>query len=81
MARKGQTPGRVKNLLGVARIYYKPTLGKIVIRKPGVIRRSDKVIAINEKVAAAKPAAKCKGLGSWDKFVKCLREEMKKAVA
>jgi hypothetical protein len=37
-----------------------------------------KVIARNEKVAAAKPAAKCKGL-PWEKFVACLSEQMKKA--
>ena len=77
VAKKGQTPGRVRNLLGVSRIYYKPSLGKFVIRKAGVIRRSDKVIARNESVAAAKPAKACKGK-PWGEFVTCLSEEMKK---
>ena len=72
-----ETPGRVRNLLGVARIYYKPSLGKFVIRKPGVNRRSEKVIARNQKVAAAKPAKACAGK-AWNDFVKCLREQMKK---
>ncbi len=71
----GQTPGRVRNLLGVSRIYYKPSLGKFVIRKPGVIRRSTKVLERNKKVRASPPATKCKGL-PWDQFVACLAKEM-----
>jgi len=77
MAKKGQTRGRVKNVMGFTRVYYKPTLGKLIFRNPGVNRQSDAVIARNEKVATAKPASRCKGL-KWDKFVSCLREEMKK---
>ncbi|MEM2187768.1 MAG: hypothetical protein QW692_00115 [Nitrososphaerota archaeon] len=75
--KKGQTRGKVINTPYGTRVYYKPTLGKIVFRKPGVIRRSDKVIDRNRKVAAAKPASKCKGL-PWDKFVVCLRQNMPK---
>ena len=77
--KKGSTPGRVRNLLGVSRIYYKPSLGKFVIRKPGVIRRSDKVLAINRKVRANPPAKKCKGK-PWDEFVACLSREMEAVV-
>jgi len=77
--KKGSTPGRVRNLLGVSRIYYKPALGKFVIRKPGVIRRSDKVLSINQKVRASPPAPKCKGK-PWDEFVSCLSKEMKATV-
>ena len=76
-AKLGETPGRVVNTPYGTRVYYKPTLRKVIFRKPGVHRRSEKVIARNEKVAAAKPAAKCKGL-PWDKFVVCLSEQMKK---
>jgi len=73
----GATSGRVKNLLGVSRIYLKPSLGKFVIRKPGVQRRSTKVLARNEKVRASPPAAKCKGL-AWPDFVGCLAKNMPK---
>ena len=58
------------------RIFYKPSLGKVVHRAAGVMRRSKKVIRINEKVAGAPPAPKCKGL-PWKEFTKCLRKEMK----
>ncbi|MBA7649411.1 hypothetical protein ES703_57208 [subsurface metagenome] len=74
----GATAGRVRNLLGVARIYFKPSLGKFVIRKPGVIRRSEAVLARNRKIRDDPPAAKCKGL-PWDKFVTCLAKEMPKS--
>jgi hypothetical protein len=75
-----QTRGRPNTPVG-AKAFYKPTLGKLILRKPGVLRRSEKVIARNEKVAAAKPAAACKGIAAekgWKKFVTCLREQMKK---
>jgi hypothetical protein len=71
---KGQTPGSPNTPVG-AKAYYKPSLGKIVLRKPGVLRRSDKVIERNKKVAAAPPAPKCAGK-PWKEFVKCLRKEM-----
>ena len=61
------------------RIYAKPSLGKDVVRKSGVIRRSDKVRAVNEKVKAYKPAKYCKGVAAekgYDAFRKCLREQM-----
>lgn len=74
----GQTAGRVRNLLGVARIYYKPSLGKFVIRKPGVVRRSERVIAINKKFASIKPASACKGKHFSDgSFQACLREQLR----
>ncbi len=76
-AKLGQTSGHVKQNAFANRVYYKPSLRKPVIRHPGVMRRSAKVIARNEKVAASPPAPKCKGK-PWDEFVKCLSEEMKK---
>ena len=77
--KKGQTPGRVRNLLGVARIYYKPSLGKFIIRKPGVIRTSDAVLERNKKVRANPPASKCKGKHFYDgSFQACLAENMPK---
>ncbi|RSN72969.1 MAG: hypothetical protein DSO07_01075 [Thermoproteota archaeon] len=78
----GETRGRVAHaaIYGYrVRLYAKPSLGKAVLRKSGVHRRSEKVLRINEKVAAYKPASKCAGK-PWDEFVKCLRKEMKAAV-
>jgi hypothetical protein len=62
------------------KIYTKPSMdGAIIIRKRGVIRRSEKVKAINRKLAAAKPARACKGK-PWKEFVSCLREQTARAV-
>jgi predicted metal-dependent hydrolase len=76
-----QTPGRVAqvNILGNRlRIYGKPTLGKTVARKAGVTRTSPNVIAINEAMAALKPASNCKGKHFYDRsFQRCLREQLK----
>jgi hypothetical protein len=75
---KGQTAGSPNTPFGT-KVYYKPTLGKVVFRKPGVLRRSDKVLDRNKKVATAKPAAACKGIAAtkgWKGFVACLREKM-----
>jgi len=70
----GQTAGSPNTPFGT-KVYYKPALGKVVFRKPGVLRRSTRVLERNRKVAAAKPASGCKGL-EWKKFVTCLREKM-----
>ncbi|MBW2671931.1 MAG: hypothetical protein JRD89_00780 [Deltaproteobacteria bacterium] len=74
LGQKGQTAGRVINTPYGTRVYWKPSLGKIVFRKPGVIRTSDRVIERNRKWAAAPPASKCKGL-PWREFVRCLSKE------
>ena len=71
-----QTYGHVKQNAFYNRVYFKPTLGKLVIRHPGVNRTSEKVLARNEKVKAKPPATACKGL-AWDEFVACLSREMK----
>jgi hypothetical protein len=73
----GQTYGHVKQTAFSNRVYNKPSLRKPVIRHPGVIRRSAKVLARNEKVKAAPPATKCKGK-PWDAFITCLSEQMPK---
>jgi len=70
----GQTAGRVINTPYGTRVYFKPSLGKMVFRKPGVLRRSLKVIERNKKWAAAPPSPKCKGL-PWKEFVRCLSRE------
>ncbi|HDJ51103.1 MAG TPA: hypothetical protein ENF25_02760 [Thermoprotei archaeon] len=83
----------VKVTLGDAfRVYIKPSLdGRLVIRKKNTIRYSEKVKAINEKVATAKPAIRAKERCLRDHpefgnrcpikyFIKYLREEMKSAV-
>lgn len=75
MAKLGQTYGHVKQNAFANRIYYKPSLRKPVIRHPGVMRRSEDVIARNEEVAADPPAPKCEGK-PWDEFVTCLSDEM-----
>jgi hypothetical protein len=85
MAKKGLTRGRVRgsNIPGV-RPYYKGALRKVVFRPVNVIRSSDRVIAINQKLEEVRgtdraPARKCKGR-PWAQFVECLRDEMKKLV-
>jgi hypothetical protein len=80
----GQTYGHVKQTVFSNRTYNKPSLRKAVIRHPGVLRRSTKVIDRNKKVKASPPAAKCgkKGPGGtatpWDEFIACLSEQMPK---
>ncbi len=78
-----ETAGRVKHI-GNARFYFKKSLGKIIIRKSGVTRRSADVKRINQKLEALKgspqaPAHKCGGR-DWKDFVKCLKSEMKSIV-
>ena len=81
MAKLGRTPGHVEQTAFANRVYYKPSLRKPVIRYPGVFRRSEKVLEINEKLEALRgsdrhPARQCKGL-PWDEFVACMSEKMK----
>jgi len=79
----GPTVGRVAHgeLYGARiRLYRKPSIGMQVVRKSGVIRRSEKVLAINRKVKADPPAPKCKDK-PWFEFIACLSEEMAKTVA
>jgi len=79
-AKKGETKGRVAHATIYGhrvRLYAKPSLGKDVLRKAGVNRKSDAVIARNKKVEASPPAPKCEGK-PWDDFVKCLSEQMPK---
>jgi len=87
MAEKGPTSGHVFNMGDIApgtRIYFKPSLPKMIYRKAGLIRRSEKVLAINKKLEDVRgtpraPATICKGR-PWKEFIKCLRAEMKKLV-
>ena len=71
-----RTPGKIVAPFAGFRVYYKPSLGKIVFRAAGVMRRSPKLVEINKKFAAIKPASACKGL-PWKKFVACLRKQLK----
>lgn len=74
----GVTAGRVRGTaIPGTRVYYKPSLRKIVFRPTNVIRSSEKVIERNKRFAAKKPAVGCKGK-PWQQFVKCLSEEAKK---
>jgi hypothetical protein len=78
MGSLGQTAGNANTPFGT-KVFYKPSLGKVVFRKPGVMRRSARVLAINDRVAANPPASKCAGK-DWKAFVSCLRREMKSTV-
>jgi len=71
----GQTGGSPNTPFGT-KVYYKPSMGRVIFRKPGVLRRSTNVIARNRAFAAKKPASSCKGL-YWKQFVSCLREHAK----
>jgi hypothetical protein len=77
----GQTRGRVAHadILGNRiRIYGKPSLGRVIPRKAGVIRTSKKVLAVNAVMAELKPAKACKGTHFYDgSFQRCLREQLK----
>jgi hypothetical protein len=78
--KKGATAGRTRiTSIPGARVFYKPSLGKIVFRPTNVIRSSEKVIARNRKLIAVtpKPATACKGK-PWKEFIKCLSDQMKK---
>lgn len=77
----GQTPGRVAHATiwgHRVRLYAKPSLGRDVLRRAGVIRTSKKVIAVNKAMAELKPATACKGKKFSDgSFQRCLREQLK----
>jgi len=66
--KKGQTYGHVKQTALSNRIYFKPSLHHEVIRHPGVLRRSERVLDRNRKVRASPPAAACKGK-PWDEIL------------
>jgi len=70
----GRYPGKANSAYGV-KWFMKHSMGRIVGRLPGVLRRSEKVLARNEKVRASPPAKACEGK-PWDEFVTCLAEEM-----
>lgn len=81
--RTGRTYGRPNSAVGV-KWYYKPSMGRMVGRIPGVARKSKFVLQINEQLRALRnspnhPAKKCAGR-SWRDFVSCLSAEMKAAI-
>jgi hypothetical protein len=67
----GQTGGSPNTPFGT-KVFYRPSMGKVIFRKPGVLRRSTRVLAANRDWAANPPAAKCKDK-PWKAFVACLR--------
>jgi hypothetical protein len=83
--KKGATRGRVRGTsIPGTRVFYRPSLGKVVFRPTNVIRSSDKVLAINAKLAAVRgtdraPARQCKGK-PWREFVDCLKDAMRSVV-
>jgi len=76
----GRTRGRPNSPFGV-KWYYKPKLGKVVGRTPGVTRRSARVLAVNTILHESReinhPAAKCAAEGhhDWDDFINCLSKK------
>ena len=77
-----ETPGKVKQIAGAARLYFKPALGKVIIRKSGVRRESSKVLERNRmfKEWAQGPTGAvvaCRGQ-DWPEFIKCLKEKASK---
>jgi hypothetical protein len=71
----GRYAGKANSAYGV-KWFYKPALGKVVGRYPGVNRKSTKVLERNRAMAAKKPASACKGK-PWDEFTSCLRSQLK----
>lgn len=85
MAELGATAGhtRITSIPGT-RVFYRPSMGKVIFRPINVIRSSTAVLAINKKLEDVRgtpraPATICKGR-PWKPFVSCLRTEMKKLV-
>ena len=70
------TRGNPNTVYGV-KWYFSPVRNKLIARMPGVNRTSAAVLARNDRVAAAKPASGCAGLG-YKGFLKCLSEAMKR---
>jgi hypothetical protein len=73
--KKGRYPGKANSAFGV-KWFYKPSLGKVVGRFPGVNRKSDKVLERNKTMRTKKPASACKGK-AWDDFTSCLSSQLK----
>lgn len=76
-------PAKVLN--GMAELYFKPSLGKFVVRKPGITRTerwkqnvAPRTQVFAEKMTGKAIASACKGK-KWDEFVACLRREGRKA--
>jgi len=72
--KKGRYAGKANSAYGT-KWFYKPSLGKVVGRMPGVNRKSEKVLARNEHMRTTKPATACKGK-PWDEFTACLSEKL-----
>jgi hypothetical protein len=72
--RLGRYPGKANSAFGV-KWFFKPALGKVVGRFPGVNRKSERVLERNRTMRAKKPASVCKGK-AWDDFTACLSEEL-----
>jgi len=80
MATPGRTHGRPNSPFGV-KWYFKPSMGRVIGRIPGVVRKSASVLAVNEVLEnlagqANHPATQCGGK-AWKDFITCLRQKMK----
>ena len=63
----------------IIKVYVKPSMdGKLIIRKRGVNRKSERVLERNRMFARAKIASACKGR-PWKQFVSCLRSQAESA--
>jgi hypothetical protein len=75
----GATAGKVRGTsIPGTRVFFRPSMGKVIFRPTNVIRSSTRVIERNKRLIAApvKPATKCKGK-PWKEFIACLSKEMK----
>jgi hypothetical protein len=77
-----ETAGKVKQIAGAARLYFKPALGKVVIRKSGVRRESAKVLERNKTFKSwaegtGGAVVACRGR-PWREFIACLKDKASK---
>jgi len=71
-----RTAGKVQHSVFDNRVYYKPSMGKAIIRTRGVNRTSAKVLERNEMFRKAAPemVIACRGQ-PWPAFVACLKDQ------
>lgn len=71
-------PGKVRHNAFDNRVYWKPTLKRLVVRSTGVNRTSGAVVKRNKIFAEKAPqmVLACRGQ-SWDKYIACMKNKAK----
>ncbi len=77
VARESCLPQARRGIWGIVKSFH--AHNQIKPQTHGMLRRSTRVLAINDMVAANPPASRCAGR-PWKDFVSCLRREMKALV-